>query len=296
MKLNHQIQHVLFSSVYRSEADWKIVRDFCLARHCRVGTFTPEFSSTGITAPQFIEWCMNGHGPGDFALQDGKVVLIGECTVDKVNVIGELTGDECNKTDYLTDHCNLSKLGPDLQKTYARKLSLQGLEYSRKKHQILPKYTPKVNERIYLYNNELECIGVIRDINVDCDEIELYCYYSYTSQTVGYSMHERNICNYHDFHFEPMDIVASRRLNSELNKHGMTWYDRLHRVEPTEYRVKKGEKYWYIDDKMRIVQAIEKETLTSDFRYRAGNYFIDFDQALDCLGKISDILRDRLAQ
>lgn len=98
------------------------------------------------------------------------------------------------------------------------------------------------------------------------------------------------------FQFNPMTVVAARRLNRELERFGKVWNDKLHRIEPLEPKVAKGEKYWYISDKMTVVTDREKGTPTSHFRYIAGNYFKSQDEALEYLGRFQELLRDRLAK
>lgn len=109
-------------------------------------------------------------------------------------------------------------------------------------------------------------------------------------------MHESGVCDVMSFQFNPMTVVAARRLNRELEKYGKVWNDKLHRIEPIDPKVAKGEKYWYISDKMAVVTDREKGTPTSHFRYIAGNYFKSYDEALEYLGKFHELLRDRLAK
>ena len=49
-------------------------------------------------------------------------------------------------------------------------------------------------------------------------------------------------------------------------------------------------------NKMKLVQDKEKDTPTSHFRYIAGNYFLDYDEALGYLSNFNELLRNRLAK
>lgn len=292
MKLTHQTQHILYSSTYYSEYDWKQIKDFCLDHGHRVGHFEPTYSETGLTYLQFHTWYDTGFAPGEIALYESSPVLIGRCSHTQSHIIAYLSVEKIKDCDIITTQTSLTKLDIETQNYWHRQLSIMGLEYNRNEVKLSPKFTPKINERIRFYNNNLEGIGVIRNLNTNENYIELYCYFIYNSKRLGYSMHETGICNYHDFHFEIMDIVGQRRLDSELKKCGIVWSERLHRIEPINARVPKGKQYWYITDKMKVQAAIEKDTLTSHFRYRVGNYFRNPEAAKVCLDKFFEILRD----
>lgn len=160
----------------------------------------------------------------------------------------------------------------------------------------MPKFVPKINDRVLIWNQNDTKLGVIRAICPDTNEVELYCWFDYKMKKCAYSMHEKDAVTFHEYHFEPMSIIAQRRLNTELNKYGKVWYDKLHRIEPLEVKVAVGQHYWYINDKMKIVQETEKGTPTSHFRYIAGNYFNKHSEALDYLEKMVELLRDRLTK
>ena len=119
-------------------------------------------------------------------------------------------------------------------------------------------------------------------------------------------MHETGIVNLRDYVFENMlddknrassfnGVSCLRRMNRELEKCGKIWKDKLKRIEPINAKVNKGEKYWYISDKMKVVQDREKNTPTSHFRYLCGNYFTSELAALRMLDIWSQTLHDYMA-
>lgn len=144
------------------------------------------------------------------------------------------------------------------------------------------------------YNNEHTGVGVVRDIDKRTGKIELYCYFLYDSKQTGYSMHETEVCSLYGYNFEGASISAQRRLNKELGRCGKVWNDRLHRIEPICCKVSIGQKYWYINDKMKCVEETEKGRPTSNFRYISGNYFTSYSDCLDYLCLFNEMLRDRL--
>ena len=296
MKSESQVRALLNTCPINSDLDWELISMLCVKSHFRVSAITTTIKSPGIQSPDFIEWFTNGIGEGDVALCEGTPVIVGTHSLEEYNIVGRFGTDGFFGEDSTVQDSSLVIMDSQSQKLYHRQLSEQGLEYCRNTHAIQKKYVPEINERVLLYNADMEAIGVVRTVDPGNDTVELYCYYNYTTKETGYSMHETGLCNFHDFHYEPISIVAYRRLNRELEKAGKVWYDKLHRIEPLTVKAKEGEKYWYITDKMKIASAIEKGTPTSHQRYIAGNYFTDFEECLKTLGSMVEILRDRLAK
>lgn len=296
MKSEFQSFHFISSQPFKDKVSWDLIQLFFKSFHYRLGTFKPTFSPDGFTSSQFIEWYNEGFGAGDIAKISGEVVIISDCDLKIAKICGKISTDGYCEASFSVPVSDLEALPIREQDQYHHQLSLHGLEFNRKHFTVTEKFIPKINDRVYFYNSCMSGIGVIRSILPGSNQVELYCYYIYTTKQIGYSMHESGIVNFHDFHYEPMSIIAQRRLNTELNKHGKVWYDKLHRIEPLEVKVEVGEKYWYINDKMKIIQEFEKGTPTSHFRYMAGNYFSKYEDAIEYLGRISDLLRDRLAK
>lgn len=293
MKTTFQI-HRLFANIsFRSQEDWEMVQAFCQKRHHRIGTFSPTLSEDGITSSRFSYWYTDGYGAGDFAILRDIPVIVKDSQLDHIRLCGRFDGSYSD-LDLEVTESDLRYLPATESAMIEEEMSKVGLEYSRSDLKVSQKYVPAVNDRVTFWNGDISGLGVIREILTD-GSVELYCYFIYETKEIGWSMHEKGIVNLHGFHFEPMNIIGQRRLMRELEKHGVTWYDKLHRVEPLQVKVEKGASYWYISDKMKVVQDVEKGTPTSNFRYIAGNYFASQEDAIDMLGKFADLLKDRLA-
>ena len=296
MKTEYQVQHFFTSQLFKSETDWEIVQLFCQKHHIRVGTFRPTYNESGISSEQFLKWYNDGFGCGDIAMLGATPVIISDSGIDVARLCAEIAQEGPKLSSVTVNTSELKTLPYDKQIALNAQLSKQGWEYDRKKLGMVPKWIPAINDRVLYHNQNESGLGVVRSILPAENKVELYCYYSYTTKQCGYSMHELNACTYNEFHFEPMTIVAQRRLNRELERYGKVWYDKLHRIEPVKTKVEVGQSYWYINDKMKVVQEKEKGTPTSQFRYIAGNYFQTHEAALEVLGHFSDYLRDRLAK
>ena len=295
MKTELQLQHFLSSQTFKSEADWEMISIFAKQRKCFL-TLSPNFSDNGLDIATFTDWFNNGFGSGDVVLNGDEVVILGCCGLDKAVIVAKKTAEGFDCLKLSVDTSSLSKVSENCSKEVYKQLSLQGLQFDRNNQIVIEKYIPSINERVEFYNDSVRGLGVVREFRPDDNFVELYCYFIYNTGQVGYSMHEKGICTVHEFNFLPMTIGSKRRMNRELEKHGKVWYDKLHRIEPLVPKSPKGAKYYYINDKMKVVTETEKETPTSQFRYIAGNYFKNHDEASKYMGIFAEMLRDRLAQ
>ena len=248
---------------------------------------------------KFLEWFRDGFGIGDIAKDEaGCLYMVDSSSVDSLSYCAKLSNVEEIGMNWKVengklDPKSLSHVDEDAQKRYVVSLGMNGYEIDFDNDKLKRKYVPSENERVEFFYGDKRGLGVIRSIN---PSIELYCYFDYDQKKVGYSMHEAGICDVYGWHFKPMSIICQRRLNRELNRFDKVWNEKLHRVEPINPKAEVGKTYWYISDKMTVVADREKNTPTSHRRYLAGNYFLDENEAIDYLGKFSEMLRDRLAK
>lgn len=298
MKTDRQAIALLSKRGAKSEKDKNDIESLCKGRGIILRFFHPEINpTTGVTPFEFLDWLDNGYGNGEIALFDKGFGIISDTDLTRCIIRGYLDNDgHWNECELEYDNSQLSKLAPELQIKKDAELSRLGIEYKFRDLNISKKYKPSRDERVLFYN-ALECgVGAIREVDIENNTVELYCYYKYTDDSIGYSMHEKGIVTYNEYHFEVPSISTKRRLNVELGRFGKVWNEKLHRIEPVQPKVLKGERYWYIDDRMKLVPGIEKGTPTSHFRYIGGNYFATQAEGIDCLGRIANILRDNLAK
>lgn len=304
MKTKKQIIDFFKSNHFTTAEDCEMVSLFC-QNNCRLTPKDfPTFTEPGaINSQTFIDWYRNGFGIGDIALDktSGNYHVINSSSVSSVSSYAilsnlEKSGKKWKLESTKIDPTVLSSISEIDNKALIISLAKQGWEFDYEKKTLRKKYLPEINERVEFSRGDYVGLGVVRSINPTENFIEFFCYFIYSDKKIGYSMHEAGVCDVMSFQFNPMTVVAARRLNRELEKFGKVWNDKLHRIEPIKLEVDKGEKYWYISDKMKIVTDREKGTPTSHFRYIAGNYFQSYDEALEYLGKFNEILRDRLAR
>ena len=298
MKTEIQIIKFLEYTQFKSESDYELIQIFCERHKARISLSEPIIDpDSGIDSQTFINWYNSGFGSGDVAIHNGNLCILGKCDSNKARIVGTIINNQLDETWKYVDCSTLAPATPEQSRQFIATISKLGRQYHHNSQTLAQKYVPRINERVEFWGeNKKHGLGVIRDIDVETGNIELYCHYFYDTGEVGYCMHEPGIVSLHEFLFENMAISQQRRLNRELERVGKVWNEKMHRIEPVNCKSQKGCRYWYISDKMKVVQDIEKGTPTSHFRYLAGNYFKDYDDALDYLSQIHELLRDRLAR
>lgn len=304
MKTKRQVIDFFKSNHFATAEDCEMVSLFCQNNCGLTPKDFPTVTTPGsINSQTFIEWYRSGFGIGDIVFEEetGSYYVVSNSSttcIQSCAILSNLckTGKKWKPKNNELDATTLSNVSEIENKAMTISLAEQGYEFDYEKKTLRKKYIPEINERVEFSRDNYIGLGVVRSINPVENSIEFFCYFIYSDKKIGYSMHESGVCDVMSFQFNPMTVVAARRLNRELEKYGKVWNDKLHRVEPIDPKVAKGEKYWYISDKMTVVTDREKGTPTSHFRYIAGNYFKSYDEALEYLGKFHELLRDRLAK
>lgn len=295
-KSPNQIIKFLEQCNFKSEIDWKGVSSLCLIEFdVSLEEITPEFLEDGMDFAIFSSWLNDGFGSGEVVCYDGKLAMIGACNLETAKIEAVMVEDRIERPRIVVNISDISKSPPQDIEIFRKVLSLNNLQFEENRQLIIEKHIPVTNERVNFKKDGVYGIGVIRSVSKDDDTFELYCYHIYRQNVTKYSMHE-TIGPLSDYTFQTMTRSERNKLKKELLKFGKIWNDKLHRIEPEVLKADIGEKYWYIDDKMKMVSDIERGKTSSRFRFQAGNYFLSPDDCLENLGKVNEILRDFLAR
>lgn len=295
-KSPNQIVKFLEQYKFKSEMDWKGISSFCLIEFdLSLDEITPEFSEDGIDFAIFSTWLTDGFGSGDIVCYDGNISMIGACNLETVKIEATLIGDKIECHRIITEISNLTVPSKADIELFEKAMFLNKLQFEETRQLVIERHIPVANERVSFKKDGMYGIGVVRSASQEDDSFELYCYYIYRKNIIKHSMHE-TIGKLSDFIFQTMTRGERNRLKKELKKLGKNWNDKMHRIEPIDGEAKVGEKYWYIDDKMKMVCDIEKGKSPSHHRFLGGNYFLNPDDCLENLGAINEILRNFLAK
>lgn len=312
MKSRFQTQSFLSQYAPKTQLDAQMVLGF-LGEHFKNAKKTMSFcrheTENILDAASLLMWFSNGFGATEIALYNYTIVMLGVCTIDSATIIGELYDGRINATCKTVKPSELSKATEEDSEAFYKAMYASRLQFGQASLILVKKYIPRPNEKVIFYTNDFsQCgVGVVRGVDENTGEVELYCYYLYPpADTVGYSMHEKGVANLVTHIFEPMleeakrsskmnGVSCLRRMNNELGKRGKVWKDKIRRIEPVSYELEPGKDYWFINDELKIEQKKDKGTPTSHFRYLAGNYFVTRESAEMMRGKVVELLQSYLS-
>lgn len=302
-----QIASFLSKCSFKSKTEWERIIAIVKAE---VGQ-APNFSYTidpvnGITVHDFLYWEDNSFGAGDICRVDDNIVICGICGLECATIVGKLSDDKILILDETVAQNALKSANRDEQYDFMCVMLKDRLQFSLKEMRLIEKYVPQPGERVIFTSPGFSGLGVVKTIHFDTDTVDYFCYFINETKKVGFSMNEVGITGLSDVVFEPMNnglrretkgngIYLQRKLNRELGRYGKVWNEKLHRIEPVNGQVAIGEKYWFLNDRMVLMEDVEKGRALSRARWNAGNYFCSHASGLEYQGLFAEILRNRLA-
>lgn len=282
-----QIISFLSCNSIRSRSDWDMITSYCRSLFSHTELRLPSTYSLspdeGLTASQFLEWIADGFAPGDIVLADNIPAIIGISHFKASQTLANIQNDKLVVSTAEVPK-NRLKIAPDAIRDHFLLLLLHNsLQFSFETHTLTQKYIPSPDERVFFYNAYDSGLGVIRSLDPQTGSVTLSCWFRYSDRSCGFSHDSSSVCSLSSHSFCSLDrdsgymplnrISCQRRLNSELAKYGKTWNQSRHRIDPLLLPLPKGKKYWYISDRLQILQDTENGYQSSRDRMNAGNYF-----------------------
>lgn len=285
---------------------------------------------SGMTAEGFLRWMSEGFAEGDvvrFGGEDGGRMVsgIGILTHDglKSRCDGLKIASYVSDDNFITPEASLRNLAyhrvsEDDERRFWRIATAEGWRYDPVRLALARFHTPREGELV-MFEGELPSVGpargvgVVREVSADGD-VTMYCLMVYGPSSkgcigLGYSMWESEAggvpLSLSKFTFtpvtddpgSPLNVKATyRRLDAELEKVGKVWNRRQRRVEPLKMDVGHGERYWWVDDKLKVRCDVENGLRASTERRLAGNYFGCMEEADEARRMMKDACERILAR
>lgn len=300
MKTKRQIEHFLRNKKFASEMDFKLISSYCMTEH-KIRLHVPTtFTSNpdSISCPSFTHWLEHGFGGGDIVVWGDCIGLVCDSFTKEIEICLSISpeGVEFNNTRL---SCDILSYANHEQKSLIYKALREAhQEFNDYYFTITEKFIPREGDLVHFkkYDSNFEGYGVTRLVDKNTGDVVMYCYLT-KDNAVHYDMYE-HIGIADDFQFSTFKASDYPRklLDIALSKVGKTWNHFLKRIEPLNMKVDKGEKYWYITDKMSVAVDIEKGTATSHKRYLVANYFRNEADAYRILSEEVELRRNYLAE
>lgn len=307
MKNKAQVLQFLRNSVFASqEAIDNALRLCSQYKYAIDFPIVPRPNEGKVTSSEFAGWLENGFGAGDIALHGDYIVLVGAINYPSAHLIlgtkSDMSSHEILDSVVKGRYDTLDSLSSpsEEQVSYLKRLmSIKGLQYfpetDKVGERLFPTPMKLVEYRLGKSGNYDHGLGTVCWSSKKEDKVSFFCIYSYSQDKCFFASEAPIICQISDGEFFDVTPGIRKRFYRELRRVNKNWNDKMHRLEPLEPKVKEGEMYWYIDDKMEVRSSKESGKKTSHFRYLAANYFKTKEDALECLSLVTKVLEDYMA-
>ena len=279
MKTNDQIIR-FFSNHGLNDKDWLSASEFC-----RKLTFkgirraaNPDFK---CTFAQFIEWFDNGAGSGDI-VKVGKMIGVVCENADNLIIISPYIDQDGNFKKNGTLAVQDFEMANDEEILFFNtQLSQNMYSFNVKRGAISRRYVPRPKDKAaFSYDGH---DGFLLAWAVDKNElVSAYAIiddFVYEGLKIPVRMAE----------FRPVGRNEIKGMDIILRKNGCALDRNTGKIIKTVPRAVDGETYWYITDKFTVSSDKERGKPVNKLRHDRGNYFIDYQEALDFLIRIMNL-------
>lgn len=269
-------------------SDWVLVRSECIKLCGKGYVKKAQNPKSEATYEEFQQW-LNGE------LSVGTVVKYG----NTVGVLGIVTPERTGLSAYyirdkkkilihqLLINPEQAKVAPlDVANKFFNDLLQAGFVLDEESLNLVEAYTPKVGTYVKVISGDQCGVGVVSKITTDlitflafvCDKKSVIRDYSIKLQP--------------NIHFKALKTEEVKSFDSILKENGMIYKNNslLKVIE----KVKLGETYYYITDAFKVKTGVEMKTRLCDNRYRIGNYFSTFEEAVKYCQKIQTLFQERV--
>ena len=139
-------------------------------------------------------------------------------------------------------------------------------------------------------------LGAFKEIDAK-GRVVLYCLLD-EDGSLRYSLHE-TVGYAVNLQILPIGTSGRSRLSDALRQKGLAWNGRLKELERLATRVRRGDKYYYLNDILEIRECRDNNRPADRKRLECGNYFMerrDAELVRDCVRSVVRLNRDKDAR
>lgn len=285
MKTKEQVVRYVADSRFNDE-DWKLVSEYCTKEYGKNVVRRGRNNASPNTYGQFLDWLENGYPSGEIVRYGNTLGIVGGNFPDVTYLSAFLDLDMnavISKIEVSPEKIfGASKEEKDI---FRAALYEAGFEFDNHFQKIVECYKPKNGSFVQLKINDKECPGIWK--TCDKNGAELYCLLLNEELKIDYCLSLQNI------DIEPVDNDNLMRLQKSLIHNKLEWSARTLSFIPAKTeRAEKGGRYWYLTDKFTITSEEDNRGYKQTGRYKAGNYFSNYSEALYFLAKVLELRKE----
>lgn len=257
--------------------------DFCRDRFGGGKVHKPRRGYYNIDFNDFLIWFNDMPGQGDIVSYGNIVGIIGKCTPSEYYLCA-YTGQngQLIQKDMVVYPNRLSIASCEDTMGFKKKMIEAQITYSIKLGMLTSMYIPE--------NGEF--VRVVQDVDdvkyAIFNKIESSDYLFYYIDNAENKIQSTAIpmidCAL--YYISPKEGVDMMENFSRLN---VMWNPRSKEFFPVPPKVERGCKYWYVNDKFGVCQAKDTQTPVHRERYKNGNYFTSYSEALVFIKRLKEL-------
>lgn len=257
------------------DEDWQKVLNYCRERFKggKIHKALKPISSS--TYSQFLSWIDNGFGSGNMVSYGNTPGIIVSSTPDKTLLTAYLNydGDLMTQQMEVLNPERLIPLDEERSRQLRKLLIDNGLNYSTQSHGLVPLCTLKENLYVVVGNNDYGTADVGMYLESD----------GYLHKFAAIVKDGELIMNcWVDTDYTPLKLASdsdTQRFHQAISKAGYAYNARVKQFVK-QPKVGSDNVYYYLNDRFEIVTDKDNGGNTHTERFKVGNYFLDFGEAL----------------
>lgn len=305
VKTNQEIKDYIKTLRASDEGNEYAIVHYCETKlNLKVKFQPPKDSMPVATFSQFKEWAER-----DFPVENSAIVIEDpDCNyVNAIAYVSRILHDSIILGASITEDGNLitnklsipfnTKIRKATQKEVNRlttELFNADMEWSFEYSRIIERFIPKqCNYVKFVSNSGKRGIGVFREITKD-GKVILFCV-KLENEPIQHSLNEY-IGNSCDIRFSSVSQVEKNLFREELERVGKIWNGYSKRIEPINFRLKKGKSYYYINDKFNVAANQETNSAQDRLKFNCGNYFTSLEEINEMIDYMTEFRKAQLAR
>ena len=278
MKSVEQTNRYLSACIFDDES-WERVLAFCYGQYGGGKVHRPRRGSFQASFADFVTWFRYMPGQGGVVRYGNVIGMVGKCTPSTYTLcayIGQ-NGQLILKDMVVLPH-KLSKATSEEGDRLRLLMSRRKVAYSVKLAMLVDVFVPDDGDFVMVRRGKSVRHGIFNRAESDN---YVFHFLEGNGKKVVIPFSECEV-----------ELASSREgleLLEILSRLGMTWSAKDKVFVPVPTKAVLGGKYWYINDKFYVCQCKDMQTPVHRERYRNGNYFMSYAEALAFLQRLKDL-------
>lgn len=306
VRTNQEIKDYLKFVVPSDEGNEYAIIQYCLSNFdlkIKFKKLEPDGHAPTVTFEQFRKWIEREYISANSFIAiisgpySGVTGIISSVKNDSLILGAALmkTGDLVTDKISIPFKSEIRQATEEEQENILHSLSLEGLEWNNDFNRVTERFVPRECNYIRFRSkvSKKGGIGVFRAFSEDGCVI-MYCV-KLENEPMRHSLKD-NIGRQEEYDFFVATEIERKNFKIELAKSGKAWNGYLKRIEPIDFRVNKGEYYYFINDKFSPSRAQDSYSTQDKLKFNSGNYFRSLEEIEEMIDLISEFRKEQLAR